>query len=427
MKYWLSSTVEKQSQHEKVQIVKNKNPPKKVPINKESTVKYLPKNAHKISVEQHVEWQIKNNKFLVYYKTGEELLEAFREEVEKRKGKRKFAAYKQHMIYIWSIVDPTMEVVPVNALGNCLLVEDKYHDPTYAMLGKGGNQASTLRVHFVAFRAFIKFLNRRKVYGGMTRENLRTLSECIDEWNSDFTDHIAQRKTDVRRIKLQRLMTPAHMIKYGRSSYVRSIVENISKGMKHIKLTIMNGLRSSNIIELRVADVEEAEKSEEYPGYMVFRNSLYKTSTIYGEKVIVLPDNIFKHLKFYIKYVRPLLNFDSNTYLFISTDAEQMSHGAIGSALTSSFKNADVFTKAEYTRVCPTRIRCACATFGCKKEGVDSGHFAKYFMKNKEDTTNIHYNLYSNHREALKLAMVMGDTFGVGGVTRIVKKKNWMS
>lgn len=43
-------------------------------------------------------------------------------------------------------------------------------------------------------------------------------------------------------------------------------------------------------------------------------------------------------------------------------------------------------------------------------------------MKNKEDTTNIHYNLYANHRKALKLAMLMGNIFEVGGVKRKVIK-----
>ena len=61
-------------------------------------------------------------------------------------------------------------------------------------------------------------------------------------------------------------------------------------------------------------------------------------------------------------------------------------------------------------------------TFGCKLEGMDSGHFAKYFMKNKEVTTQIHYNLYANHREALKLAMQIGDSFKVGGVVHSVGK-----
>ena len=37
-------------------------------------------------------------------------------------------------------------------------------------------------------------------------------------------------------------------------------------------------------------------------------------------------------------------------------------------------------------------------------------------MKNREETTNVHYNLFHSHREAFKLAMHMADTFVVGGV-----------
>ena len=154
---------------------------------------------------------------------------------------------------------------------------------------------------------------------------LTKLSEYIQEWNSDFTDMIAQRKTDIRRIKVKRLMTPSHMVKYGRSSYVQGLINKFHRVMKEqpekltkrfcqqirdyviINLCIMNGLCASNIIELRVSDIKEAHTNDEYPGYMVFINSLYKTSTIYGEKVIVLPKDMFKHVQFYVETARPVL------------------------------------------------------------------------------------------------------------------------
>ena len=186
----------------------------------------------------------------------------------------------------------------------------------------------------------------------------------------------------------------------------------------------MNGLRSSNIIELRVEDVDDAEELVNYPGYFIFTKSRYKTSTIYGEKVIVLPKNLFSHLKLYQVKLRPILSQSSNDYLFVPNDGEKMTHGAIGSTLTASFDKAGVFNKQEYPRVSPTRIRCACATFGCMEEGIDSGSFAKHFMQNKEKATNIHYNLYANHREALKLAMMIGDTFEIGGIEQRVAKQD---
>ena len=401
------------------------------------TVDYLPPNAEKITEKQKKEWGISNDDFLMYYESGSSLLGAFQDEVAKKKGLLKALRSKQHVHYLWTVVDPETVVLPQSALGNVLLVEDKYHNPTYSMIGNGGCEASTLRVRFTALRAFIRFMRRRKVFGGMSRATMSSLLEYVDEWNADFTEHIAQRKTDLRKIKVKRLMTPSHMIKYGRSNHVRSI-STYFQSKRGQKLTVryaqqirdylisnmcfMNGLRSSNILELRVKDVEDAKPAEGYPGYMSFINSHYKTSTIYGEKVIVLPNTIFKNLMCYSQEIRSTLNPSSNKYLFVSTDADRMTHGAIGSAITSSFKLADVFSGSEYKRVCPTRIRISCATFGCKAEGIDSGYFAKHFMKNKEDTTNTYYNLFSNHREALKLAMMMGDTFEVGGQSRIIKK-----
>ena len=70
--------------------------------------------------------------------------------------------------------------------------------------------------------------------------------------------------------------------------------------------------------------------------------------------------------------------------MLVSTDNAQMNHVAIGRVLAASFSRAGIFTKYEYTRVSPTRIRCLCATFECKEEGIDSGFFAKHFMKSKE-------------------------------------------
>ena len=407
-----------------------------------SGVNYIPSGSKKINEENIKQWGIENESFILYYDDSDSLLEAFKNELSKKHPISRCVAYRNHVEHIWKIIDPKMNIFPKSAFANTLLVEDQYHNVTLSHVGKGGNEASTLRVRYVALRLFLKFFRRRHVYGGLNRDDINKLSEYIEEWNLDFTKHIAQRKTDLRKIKLKRLMTPSHMIKYGRSSYVQGIVGRINRqstDQESGKPTkrfaqqvrdyliahtcIMNGLRSSNIIELRVQDVIDATTNADYPGYNVFVNSTYKTSTIYGEKLIALPSNIFKHLQYYMKSLLPILNPSSATYLFISSDSDRMSHGAIGSALTSSFKQANVFTKKEYKRVCPTRIRCSCATFGCKADGIDSGYFAKHFMKNKEATTQIHYNLYSNHREALKLAMMIGDTFQVGGMKKVLAKK----
>ncbi|XP_065676531.1 uncharacterized protein LOC105844710 isoform X2 [Hydra vulgaris] len=408
----------------------------------QSFLTYTPIGAKRISKEKMIEWDIQNENFSLCYENASDLLDGFKSELSKRHPISRALAYRNHVESIWFVIDGQMNIYPKSAFSNVLLVEDIYHNPSVTQVNNGGNEASSLRVKFVALRLFLKFSLRRHVFIGLKREDINNLREYMEEWNSDLTKPIAQRKTDIRKIKLKRLMTPSHMIKYGRSVHVQGIIKSLNKKINcndnKLKLTkrfsqqvrdylianicIMNGLRASNIIELRTQDVFDATTNPEYPGYKVFVNSTYKTSTIYGEKVIALPIDIFKHLEFYIKELLPILNQSEASFLFISSDAEKMTHGAIGSALTSTFRQALVFGATEYPRVCPTRIRCSCATFGCKSEGIDSGYFAKHFMKNKEDTTQIHYNLFSNHREALKLAMMVGNTFEVGDFKKVLEK-----
>ena len=63
------------------------------------------------------------------------------------------------------------------------------------------------------------------------------------------------------------------------------------------EITTMNGLRASNIIELRVCDVKNAGTNPEYPGQKVIENVKYKTSSVYGEKLIAVPGALFKQLE----------------------------------------------------------------------------------------------------------------------------------
>ena len=188
-------------------------------------------------------------------------------------------------------------------------MEDKHYRTTYIQVGKGGNKASSLRVRLTALKAYIAFLRQRKFYGGMTRSQMTSLQEYVEEWSTDFTDMVAQRKTNIKRIKKMRQMTPSYMIKYGRPGHVKTItkqLENKNAGKPTIrfcqnvraylisKIYVMNGLRSSNIIEPRVEDVNDAEESVTYPGYFTFTNSLFSDLKLY-------------HLK-----LRPILSQSSN-------------------------------------------------------------------------------------------------------------------
>ena len=161
-------------------------------------------------------------------------------------------------------------------------------------------------------------------------------------------------------------------------------------------LVIGDGLRASNVTQLRLKDFEEYKMVKDYAGHKVISNDNYKTRTIYGEKFIVVSDALFEHYSFYIHHLRTKVvsNVKSTcVFLTISSNKAEMSQSNVTTSLTASFKLANVLKRAGYLRVYCTRIRCGIAAFACNDGGVDSGIFACHFMKNSEETTNLHYNL----------------------------------
>ena len=114
--------------------------------------------------------------------------------------------------------------------------------------------------------------------------------------------------------------------------------------------------------------------------------------------------------------LRPMVLKTLSSRFFVpSRDSNKMSQTNVSSSLTSSFTNANVLNSKEYPRVSCTRIRCALATFACNDGGFEIGHFAKHFIKNRESTTALHYNLLANRRHALTIAMKLYKSFHDGG------------
>ena len=57
---------------------------------------------------------------------------------------------------------------------------------------------------------------------------------------------------------------------------------------------------------MTVKHVVEAQKDDEFEA-MVIKSPKYKTSMLYGAKLMVLPLDIYKLLRMYIKTLRPIL------------------------------------------------------------------------------------------------------------------------
>ena len=402
---------------------------------------YLPPGAFQLTPELLDKWRIADEDFFhIYYKTKATLMNAFVDDLRQGGMTKELALQHANQVeLIWGVLDQTFSMFPRSVLTNKYTLQDKYHRPTLKEVGRGGVEASTLRSRYTSLNNFTCFIRKRGIFAGLLRRDITFLQENMKDLNKELSSKISQRKVTIRREKKKQLMTAHHMIAYGRSKHVQTIVK-IFKSISGVKLsqrvavdcrdylvcemTMMNGLRASNVLQLRLSDVTNASNNCDYPGQKVIENIKYKTSSIYGEKLIALPGPLFIQLEKYVKYCRPvLLGEKKSSRLFVSTsDKAKLSQSNIAASLTSSFGKANVFSQNEYKRVSCTRIRVGCATFACNTGGIDMGYLAKHFMKNREQTTALHYNMLANHRDALCLASLIGDSFEIyGGQTVVIK------
>ena len=139
-----------------------------------------------------------------------------------------------------------------------------------------------------------------------------------------------------------------------------------------VMIVLCNAARASNIFNITLAHVLAAEADAEYKGAMVLRSKKYKTSMLYGTKLLLLGKDIFVYLNKYIKYCRPVILGKANKedmsqkekFLFVKTNNYQkMEHTDVSKCLTSAFKKAKVFENDERDdRVSCTRIRSSICT-----------------------------------------------------------------
>lgn len=157
-------------------------------------------------------------------------------------------------------------------------------------------------------------------------QHLKLLEDCVNNFNKKLNPFIKQRKVTAGREKVRYLLFPAHFIKYGQSTAIQDLLNcydqfknaaptQVSKKLTRTfavpfrdylitSLVIGNGLRASNVIQLHLKDFKEYKVVKDYAGYKVITNDKYKTSTIYGEKFIVVSDALFEHYSFYIHHLR---------------------------------------------------------------------------------------------------------------------------
>ena len=182
-------------------------------------------------------------------------------------------------------------------------------------------------------------------------------------------------------------------------------------------ICIVNCLRALNLMNMTVHDFYQAKLDPEIKDAYRFYNAKYKTSLVYGDKVIIVSRSLYDDLKAFITYARPVLTdnkFRSNKLRYIFTSSandqknkelmNQMNHSLVSKCLTRSFEKAEVFRKDGYKNVSPSRI-CFSAITELVMLGEDTlDNIAHCFAKHSTQTCKKFYVQFFSNREAARLS-----------------------
>jgi len=166
--------------------------------------------------------------------------------------------------------------------------------------------------------------------------------------------------------KSNRIITPNDMSIYGGSQKIVDIVTMLDEincvnynsysqreavaARNHLMviLTFGNAARSSNLINITLNDIESAIPEKDYDAFSISSTN-YKTSLLYGEKKMLMAEDLYHQVANYILYLRPKIISDahklkSERSLFTSTRSDgEMSHSCISNGMSNLFNSITEF------------------------------------------------------------------------------------
>ena len=168
-------------------------------------------------------------------------------------------------------------------------------------------------------------------------------------------------------------------------------------------------------MNISLDDVENISKHDEIDDAWVLTNLEYKTSMIYGAKIILLDTILVEQVQLYIEHYRPLISNDNKLankkrYLFTSSRilpekplGTKMDQSAIANAMAASFHKAEVF-KNKQERVSCSTIRMPVLTeiVSLGKENMST--IANCFAKHSEKVCKKYYVQNFSERAASRIS-----------------------
>ena len=302
-------------------------------------------------------------------------------------------------------------------------------------------QANTIKNRISRFERFIDFLEARQIFAGIHSKCFSTLSARYAEFKKQLKDLKSTRDMEVREKKAENILTPEETINYRKSVHVQQLgrklkalksnkKQSISKRMAidtrdflMFMISIGNGLRSSNLLNLTIFDFNRAIEDPDFKRAKILQNKIYKTSIFYGTKFIVLEYDLHEMLTIYIIHLRPLfitdeMADDKKRYLFTSSRSGKhctpMTQSNIAQALSSTFRKAKVVSidRAAMISNCLPRATVVSYAFKCGMV-EDLEGFANNFMKHRSKTLQKHDHVkhFAAH-QTLKYSMNLYNIFG---------------
>ena len=356
------------------------------PTEKVNTITIL-KSAITLSFVDKRRFKVSHLPFLYYYTAAVPLLEDFKRWLclVKMQQKSNAALHVQHVTSLWSLLDPSFKVLPTCTLFDENLLMDYYAAPLIRIIKEQQEVAQKrtktshpaidncqqARVTEDVFRL------TRCIFAGMKNTDIDVIKGKIKEIISMLKPLIKQREVDLKSSKRSNVLTQSVMDKYFNSKHVKEVRKKLlnldylptkvdvvdARDYLLIMICMFNATRASNLINIMCSDIDDMVQDATFPDAWCFKSDRYKTSLLYGTKVIIVDEPLKHELeKFVMEYVPVLSPMTDATKqpLFGTIRKSKISHSAISNGMSKSFRKA-----GDFHRLCPTRIRVSIATEIC--------------------------------------------------------------
>ena len=182
-------------------------------------------------------------------------------------------------------------------------------------------QPRTILSKLGSLKIFLDFILSRRIFAGMSAVELEMTKLKIKEISQSLKPFVFQREADLKIFKKLNILTKEHIFTYFNSKHVlqirnqlkdASLVPNSStvidtRDYLMIMICLLNATRASNLINITLKDIDDIFKDPEFEDAFCISSTRYKTSMLYGTKIMVVDEQLKNDLLQYIKTYLPVL------------------------------------------------------------------------------------------------------------------------